>query len=105
MSYCDLFDCYDSFFTREDEVDFIEIPLADAIKDQYHIDAYIRCYIEEGNRLDVDISTSDGYEYNIKLDRPIDMRRIRRPSDLSKYVPTLFQGFSEQYEDDTLAEF
>ena len=105
MSDFDLFGYDDSFFTRDDEIDYIEEPLGEAIRNQFGIDVNLRCYIEDGNMLDVDVSTSDGYEYNLKLSRPIDMRRIRRPSDLSKYVPELLKNFTEQYDGNTWANF
>lgn len=103
---CDsLFGEPDGFFTREDCMDFIETPLEDAIADQFGTDTSTRCYIEDGNMMDVDIQTKDGYEFNIKLDKPIDMRRIRRPSDLQKYVPELLKKFSEQYDGNATANF
>lgn len=90
------------FFTRDDERDYIEEPLKNMIQDQYDVDSNIRCYIEDGNRLDVDIDLNDGYSFNIKLDKPIDMRRIRLPKDLTKYVPELFDKFSSEYSEATM---
>lgn len=97
---CDsLFGEPDGFFTREDCMEFIETPLEDAIADQFGTGATTRCYIEDGNMMDVDVQTKDGYEFNIKLDKPIDMRRIRRPADLQKYVPELLKKFAAEYAD------
>ena len=95
----------EGFFTREDCMEFIETPLEDAIADQFGIGVTTRCYIEDGNRLDVDIQTKDGYEFNIKLDKPIDMRKIRRPADLQKYVPELLQKFASNYDGNVEANF
>lgn len=92
----------DGFFTRDDCIEYIEEPLEDAIRDTFSLNSsdpiWIRCYIEDGNRLDVDIDTED-FSTNIKLDKPIDMRRIRRPSDLQKYVPELLDKFTTEYTD------
>lgn len=94
---CSMFGCPEGFFTRDDCIDYIEEPLRELIEQNFPGDVSIRCYIEDGNLLDVDIEV-DGYFTNIKLDRPIDMRRIRRPSDLQKYVPELFNKFSAEYD-------
>lgn len=93
------------FFTRDDCIEYLENPLSDEIKDKFGIDVALRSYIEDGNQLDVDVETSDGYEFNIKLDKPIDMRKIRLPRDLQKYVPELLHEFEEQYDGNGAANF
>lgn len=94
---CSLFGCPEGFFTREDCIDYIEEPLRERITNQYSPEILdIRCYIENGNRLDVDINI-DGTEFNVKLDKPIDMRRIRKPDDLQKYVKAIFDAFAAKY--------
>lgn len=94
--------CDDGFFTRDDERDYIERPLTEMIENQYGVKASARCYIENGNNLDVDINLDDGYSFNIKLDKPIDMRRIRLPKDLQKYVSEIFDKFSSEYSSATM---
>lgn len=94
--------CDEGFFTRDDERDYIEEPLTEMIENQYGVRASARCYIEDGNYLDVDINLDDGYSFNIKLDKPIDMRRIRLPKDLQKYVSKIFDKFSSEYSSATM---
>lgn len=92
----------DGFFTRDDCIEFIEIPLEEAIRKDKSLGFQpddpinLRCYIEEGNKLDVDCEV-DGFFFNIKLDAPIDMRKIRKPSDLQKYIPEIFNKFKNEY--------
>lgn len=92
----------DGFFTRDDCIEYIEIPLEEAIraKECYNFQQddpiNLRCYIEDDNKLDVDVEVDDFF-FNIKLDKPIDMRRIKSPSDLKKYVPELLQKFDTEY--------
>lgn len=104
-SFAELYGEPEGFFTRDDEIEYIEIPLQTGIKNKFGIDANLRCYIEEGNKLDIDIATSDGYEFNIKLDAPIDMRKIRKPGDLQKYVPELLHKFEDNYDGNINANF
>lgn len=91
----------DGFFTRDDCIEFIEIPLESEIRNKYDFQQddpiNIRCYIEEGNELDVDIGLDDCF-FNLKLDKPIDMRKIRAPRDLGKYIPELLAKFDKEYQ-------
>lgn len=95
------------FFTRDDCIEFIEIPLEEAIRAdrsygfQEDDPINLRCYIEYNDKtkheeLDVDVEV-DGFFFNIKLDNPIDMRKIRAPKDLQKYVPELLDKFRKEY--------
>jgi len=97
----DLFGIEDGFFTRDDCIEFIEIPLEEKIRETYNLEidepVNLRCYIEDGNELDVDVEL-DGCFFNIKLDKPIDMRRIRAPRDLEKYIPELMEKFDREYQ-------
>lgn len=92
----------DGFFTRDDCIEYIEIPLEEEIRKDKSLGFQpddpinLRCYIEEGNKLDVDCEV-DGFFFNIKLDAPIDMRKIRKPSDLQKYIPEIFNKFKNEY--------
>ena len=92
----------DGFFTRDDCIEYIEIPLEDAIRRdksygfQEDDPINLRCYIEDGNKLDVDVEVDDFF-FNIKLDKPIDMRKIKAPKDLQKYVPELLDKFRKEY--------
>lgn len=94
------------FFTRDDETEYIEEPLETVIR---HEESFgfqpddtinLRCYIDYdpkvGNTLDVDVSLDDFF-FNIKLDKPIDMRKIKSPKDLKKYVPELLKKFKTEY--------
>lgn len=98
----ELFGIEDGFFTRDDCIEFIEIPLEEKIREKYELEpdepVNLRCYIEDGNELDVDVEL-DGCFFNIKLDKPIDMRRIRVSRDLEKYLPELLRKFDKEYQD------
>lgn len=89
----------DQFFTRDDEIEYIEIPLEEAIRKEYQIPqdvvVSLRCYIE-GKNMEVDCKVDD-YEFTIKA--VIDFRKIRKPSDLQRYVKVLLARFIEEYGD------
>lgn len=91
----------DGYFTRDDCIEYIEIPLEKAIRENYEFEpsdpVNLRCYIEDDNKLDVDVEVDDCF-FNLKLDKPIDMRRIRTSSDLQKYVPELLSKFDKEYQ-------
>lgn len=92
----------DGFFTRDDEIEYIELPLEDMIRQnqEWKIKpediVNLRAYIDNKNLLEVDCDVTD-YSFTIKT--PIDMRRIRVPSDLRKYASKLFQEFAKEYND------
>lgn len=88
----------DQFFTRDDEIDYIEIPLEDFIReytDYRGNDLSLRCYID-GTALEVDCAF-DGWEFT--MDAKIDFRKIRNPRDLGKYLRVLENQFIEFYDD------
>ena len=95
----------EGFFTRDDEIDFIEDPLRTGIKNKFGIDADLRCYIDEHNGLEVDVQTADGYEFTIKMPRRIDMRKIRKPGALQYCVPDLLDQFEKLYDGNMYANF
>lgn len=90
----------EGFFTRDDCIEYLEQPLEEMIRkeERYHItpDSIInlRSYIEDGNIIEVDCNVND-CEFTIK--EKIDMRKIRKPSDLKKYAVRLFWKFDEEY--------
>ncbi len=91
--------CDEGFFTRDDERDYIEEPLEEFIKDYIHCENCklgTRCYID-GNNLEVDC-VFDGWEFT--LHAIIDFRKIRKPSDLGKYLPDLIQQFKDTYDEE-----
>lgn len=95
----DMFGYDDSqFFTRDDEREYIEIPLDAFIRDYADYRGgrlNLRCYIE-GNKLEVDCDF-DGWETTLKT--TIDFRKIRKPSDLKKYLPALSDQFVKEWEE------
>lgn len=90
------------FFTRDDIIDYIETPLEDRIPEIKSC----RGYIDKENDkyiLSVDIITDD---YDLTGESAptatIDMRRIRKPSDLSRYVEDILAEYTQivqAYED------
>lgn len=89
----------DQLFTRDDEIEYIEIPLEEEIRKHYELSQEhpisLRCYID-GKQMEVDCKVDD-YEFTIKA--TIDLRKIRKPSDLQRYVQVLLARFIEEYGD------
>lgn len=89
----------DDFFTRDDCIEYIEIPLEDRIRKEknygFQSDDQInlRAYIDE-NVIEVDCDVDD---CSFTLKAKIDMRKIHKPSDIKKYVTELFWQFDEEY--------
>ena len=88
------------FFTRDDCIDFIEVPLEERIRAE---ESYgfqnsdpinLRAYIDEDNNLEVDCDVDDCF---FTLKAKIDMRKIKKPSDIKKYVTDLFWQFDKEY--------
>jgi hypothetical protein len=82
------------FFTRDDIIDFIEVPLEDRIPEIKSC----RGYIDKENGkyvLSVDIITDD---YDLTGGGAptaiIDMRKIKKPSDLTKYVDDIIAEYN-----------
>lgn len=95
----------DSFFTRDDEIEYIEIPLEDRLRHEtsygFDINTVInlRAYIDEDSKtIEVDCQVDD-FEFTISTQ--YDMRKIRKPNDLQKYVTPLFWEFDEEYSNCT----
>lgn len=88
----------DEFFTREEInelADEVESQLNDdEDSDRYH---YTEVYIED-NELDISVlDTKTDYEFNTKM--KVDMRRIKKPSDLMKYASKLADVFRKEFTD------
>ena len=89
----------EEFFTKEDLIEFA-INVEDEInkrinpgkRKQFTVaDAYI-----ENRNLYIELSNSD---YDLSANCTLDMRTIRRPSDLHKYVGTIVNSMIEQYNE------
>lgn len=89
----DIYGVEDGFFTRDDLIEF-EGELEDQLlKDELpNVNVY-RAFMEPGNNLEVDWEYF-GYEETSKA--KIDMRKIRKPNDLLRYIKPI--------EDDILAK-
>jgi len=77
----------DQFFTRDDLAEYVESPIEEEFED---MDSFFlkRAYIEPGNSLEVDWEYG-GIEETSKV--IIDMRSIRKQSDLNKYTAELIK--------------
>lgn len=86
----------DEFFTREEInelADEVESQLNDT--EDYDRYRYTEVYIEN-NELDISVlDTKTDYEYNTKM--KVDMRRIKKPSDLMKYASKLADVFLKEF--------
>lgn len=89
----------EGFFTRDDLIDYIEIPLEDKIMNEpdYGFQSVnpvrLRAYIE-GPILEVDCVLDD-CEFTISTRVP--RKDIDKPSDLENYVDELFEKFDKIY--------
>ena len=86
----------EGFFTREDEIDYIEEPLKDKFPEIQGCRAYIDTNAKGQYELSVDIFT---YNFDVNATAVIDMRKIRRPSDLGKYLPVIIKQYQKAEED------
>ena len=92
----------EQYFTREDLVEF-----ADDVVDRLNVISYSKfdyteVYLEPGNDLELTIAWSD-YEDTIK--EHIDMRKIRKPSDLCKVYAPLFVNRAKEVFSEYGADF
>jgi len=87
----DMFGMDDGFFTRDDEIEYIEEPLQEKFPEIQGCRAYIDRNAKGQYELSVDIFT---YNFDVYFSEIIDMRKIRRPSDLSKYVPDIIAKYN-----------
>lgn len=83
----------EGFFTREDEIEFIEEPLMEKFPEINGCRAYIDITPNNKQLLSVDISTD---EFEITAEVIIDMRRITKPADLGKYLPAIVEQYKTE---------
>ena len=95
-SDCGLF-CDDDYFTRDDEIEYIETPLYDKFSEITSCRAFIDPDDKGHYVLSVDISNKDGYEFTV--DAVIDMRKIRKPSDLRKYADVIAEKYLAELQE------
>ena len=89
----------DMFFTKEDLLDFTE-EVIDRLEDEFNNKFKFYVYQAYFNSpTDVYVAIEDetdglGYSYTFK----VDMRKIKKPSDLLKYVPMTVKYFKDEHE-------
>ena len=85
--YCDIFGCEEGFFTRE-EIDELAEDVADRVNNILQTDEYVpsESYLTD-NLLEVILVNDDMDEFDSEI--KIDMRKIRKPSDINKYIEPL----------------
>ena len=91
----DLFGIEDGFFTRDDLITYIEEPLQEQIPEIRNCRAYMEQNGKGQYTLSVDIVTDD---LDTTVAANIDMRKIRRSSDLGKYLPTIINQYTKEEE-------
>ena len=84
---------YDEFFTKEELVELCNLVEDQLPPDTHVIDSWI-----EDNVIHIEIETKDWYNYS--NDTKIDFRKIKKPSDLFKYVEPIAKDFNEQIKKD-----
>ena len=92
----------EQYFTREDLVEFAEDVVDRLNMISYSKFDYTEVYLEPGNDLELTIAWSD-YEDTIK--EHIDMRKIRKPSDLCKVYAPLFVNRAKEVFSEYGADF
>lgn len=97
-SYGGAFDIADDqFFTRE-ELDEFGYEIADKLTARFNKPfEYNGAFIEDGNRLEVDVMNDEFGEFTGKA--TIDMRKIKKPSDLNKYQIYIMDDITNQVSD------
>ena len=85
---------YDGFFTREDFSEYLEYPLAEMFKQDFDIDAYFRCYCDDGKTIETDCDIND-YQFTVSI--VVDFRKIKKPRDLENYAYVIYQKIIEEY--------
>ena len=84
----------DQFFTREDIDEFayeVEDEVNNRLKDGYKIHVS-DCYMNGPQDLTIDVDSNDDSYINSSYTQHIDMRKIRKPSDLNKYKEEFVQN-------------
>lgn len=81
------------FFTRDDEIEYIEEPLCEQFPEIRGCRAYIDQTDSGKYELSVDIYIDD---FEITADAVIDMRKIRKPADLGKYLPVIVEKYQTE---------
>ena len=96
-SYNNLFGIDDEFWTKDDMMEFAD-ELESRLEDVFGNSApkFYDGWIEN-NVMHLTFEDSEGYTYDHEV--KIDMRKIRRPMDLQKYVPSFVDAFKQQYEE------
>lgn len=92
----------EQYFTREDLVEFADDVVDRLNAISYSKFDYTEVYLEPGNNLELTIAWSD-YEDTIK--EHIDMRKIRKPSDLCKVYAPLFVNRAKEVFSEYGADF
>ena len=99
-SYGGVFDIEDDiYFTRDDLSEFLDI-LIDKLDNYfgYSFDVY-DAYLSDPTHFWI-ILIDENHDINISYDFKIDMRRIRKPSDLQRYIPQAFEYFVKEYQNE-----
>ena len=96
LSSTNMFGDDDGPFTRDDEIDYIETPLYDRFPEITGCRAYIDKNANGRYLLSVDIQTDSGYDFTV--DDIIDLRKIKKPSDLGRYVNSIANKYLAEVE-------
>ncbi len=92
----DMFGMDDGFWTKDDLMEFSDV-VEDTLSSMYGNDAprFYDGWIEN-NVMHLTFEDSEGFSYDHEV--KIDMRKIKKPMDLQKYVPSFVNAFSDQYD-------
>lgn len=99
-SYGGVYDIEDDmFFTRDDLNEFLNV-LIDKLDNYfgYSFDVY-DAYLSDPTHFYIEL-IDENHDINMEYVFEIDMRRIRKPSDLQKYIPETFKHFVQKYQNE-----
>ena len=85
----------DYFFTKDDIVEFAQ-DLEDRLKEYESSIFYTDVYMDTPTTLTVEFADGAGWEYTSTVN--IDMRRIRKPSDINKYSLQILRDIEDQID-------
>ena len=89
----------DNFFNKEELIEFGE-EIVEHLNKNYESEWELSGAYEDGKEIEIEVSSEDigTYTQTIK----IDFRKIKRPSDINKYIMAFVAKFNEQIRKDTI---
>ena len=85
------------YFIKEDLLELVDAVI-EKLNDKYTYSFDVTdIYIDEDDSLYIELSVDNDFTIYTYVD--IDMRRIKKPSDIQKYIPEIIEDFTHQLEE------